>query len=155
MNLLKLMCIIRYCVWLGYTSKIKTQRELIMLNNEVTKENLNKMVILFYTKVLKDEIVGPFFIEKLGDDLKSDTWAVHLELLTNFWASISLGDSAYKGNPFAPHADIKGLSTEAFKRWLELFALTLDAIYVPEIANFFKQRSRVIAGNFMRNLRLS
>jgi len=126
-----------------------------MLNNEVTKENLNKMVILFYTKVLKDEIVGPFFIEKLGDNMKSDTWKVHLELLTNFWASIALGDPAYKGNPFAPHLNIDGISTEAFKRWLELFAQTLDSVYTPEVANSFKQRSTVIAGNFMRNLNLA
>ena len=125
-----------------------------MLNNEVTKENLNKMVILFYTKILQDEIVAPFFIEKLGDDLKNEKWIPHIELLTNFWASIALGDSAYKGNPFAPHLDIQNISREAFSRWLELFSATLDAIYVPQIANQFKERSTVIAGNFMRNLRL-
>ncbi|WP_297485279.1 group III truncated hemoglobin [Sulfurimonas sp.] len=123
--------------------------------NDVTKENLNKMVKIFYAKVLQDDIVGPFFIAKLGDDLKSDTWAAHLELLTNFWASIAIGDSAYKGNPFAPHLNIENLSTQAFQRWLELFAQTLDTVYNPEIANFFKQRSRIIAGNFMRNLGLS
>jgi len=123
--------------------------------NEVTKENLGEMVNLFYIKVLKDEIVGPFFIEKLGDDMKNEKWVPHLELLTNFWASIALGDFAYKGNPFAPHADIKNLSREAFSRWLELFAETLDTVYVPQIANQFKERSTIIAGNFMRNLRLA
>ena len=123
--------------------------------NEVTKENLGQMVNLFYTKVLKDEIVGPFFIEKLGDDMKNEKWVPHLELLTNFWASITLGDFAYKGNPFAPHADIQNLSREAFSRWLVLFAQTVDTIYIPQIANQFKERSTIIAGNFMRNLRLA
>ena len=123
--------------------------------NDVTKENLDKMVKIFYAKVLQDDIVGPFFIAKLGDDLKSDRWAVHLELLTNFWASIAIGDSTYKGNPFAPHLNIENLSPQAFQRWLELFAQTLDIVYNPEIANFFKQRSTIIAGNFMRNLGLS
>ncbi len=123
-----------------------------MLNNEVTKENLNQMVKIFYAKILKDDLVGPFFIEKLGNDLKSDTWQAHLQLLTNFWASIALGDFEYKGNPFAPHVALQGLSREAFERWLELFAQTLDSVYVPQIADSFKQRSRVIAGNFMRNL---
>ena len=125
-----------------------------MQNNEVTKENLNKMVILFYTKILKDELVGPFFIEKLGDDLQNEQWTPHIELLTNFWASIALGDPAYKGNPFAPHLDIQNISRVAFQRWLELFAETLDVIYIPQIADQFKQRSTVIAGNFMRNLGL-
>ena len=123
-----------------------------MLNNEVTKENLNKMVILFYTNILKDEIVGPFFIEKLGDDLKNDQWVPHIELLTDFWASIALGDTTYRGNPFAPHMQIQNLSRVAFQRWLELFSQTLDKIYVPQIAEQFKQRSNTIAGNFMRNL---
>ena len=123
-----------------------------MLNNEVTKENLNKMVILFYTNILKDEIVGPFFIEKLGDDLKNYLWVQHIELLTDFWASIALGDTTYRGNPFAPHMQIQNLSRVAFQRWLELFSQTLDKIYIPQIAEQFKQRSTTIAGNFMRNL---
>ena len=125
-----------------------------MQANEVTKENLRQMVHLFYTKVLKDEIVGPFFIEKLGDDMKNEHWVPHLELLTNFWASIALGDPTYRGNPFAPHADIRNLSREAFSRWLDLFSETLDTIFVPQIADQFKERSTIIAGNFMRNLRL-
>jgi len=125
-----------------------------MQNNEVTRENLNKMVVIFYTKILKDEIVGPFFIEKLGDDLNNDQWVPHIELLTNFWASIALGDPTYRGNPFAPHASIENISREAFSRWLELFSQTLDIVYISEIADQFKQRSTVIAGNFMRNLAL-
>ena len=125
-----------------------------MLNNEVTKENLNKMVILFYTKILQDDIVAPFFVEKLGDDMKSEKWVPHIELLTNFWASIALGDSTYKGNPFAPHLNIANLTADAFRRWLELFAETLHVIYIPQITNQFKERSTIIAGNFMRNLRL-
>ena len=125
-----------------------------MQENEVTRENLTKMVHLFYTKILKDEIVAPFFIEKLGDDMKNEKWVPHLELLVNFWASIALGDPSYRGNPFAPHLNIANLSADAFRRWLELFAETLDAVYVPEIADQFKERSRVMAGNFMRNLGL-
>jgi len=125
-----------------------------MAYSEVTKENLRKMVNVFYAKILKDDIVGPFFIDKLGKDLKSDTWQTHLELLTNFWASIALGDNEYRGNPFAPHLNLPNLSQEAFSRWLELFSETLESVYTPEIANFFKQRSTMIAGNFMRNLGL-
>jgi len=126
-----------------------------MLNSEVTKENLNKMVVRFYAKILNDEIVGPFFIEKLGDDLNNDLWKPHIELLTNFWASIALGDPTYRGNPFAPHLQIRGLQASTFDRWLKLFFEILDATYEAQIADSFKQRSTVIAGNFMRNLRLA
>lgn len=123
-----------------------------MLEHEITKENLNKLVVTFYTKVLKDEILAPFFIEKLGDDLKSDIWQKHITLLTNFWYTISHGRGEYNGSPFAPHMQISGLHREAFETWLRLFFASVDRIYVEDIANKFKERSSIIAGNFMRNL---
>ncbi|MEA2072118.1 MAG: group III truncated hemoglobin [Campylobacterota bacterium] len=127
-----------------------------MLQKEVTKENLNRLVLSFYTKVLKDDLIGPIFISVLGDDLKSDKWKAHIELLTNFWASIALGDFTYNGNPFAPHVQFQDkLSIKAFEQWLKLFFETLNAIYEPEIAQQFLARSKNIAGNFIRNLNLS
>ena len=127
-----------------------------MLQNEVTKENLNKLVIKFYTKVLKDDLIGPIFISVLGDDLKSDTWKAHIQLLTDFWASVALGDFTYTGNPFAPHVKLRDqLSIKAFERWLKLFFETLNSIYEPQIAEQFLARSKNIAGNFIRNLNIS
>ncbi len=125
-----------------------------MLCSEVTKENINKMVVRFYAAVIKDDIVGPFFIQKLGDNMNTYLWKTHLELLTNFWSSIALGDTAYKGNPFAPHLQLQDLKTETFQQWLKLFYETQDNTFTPDIADFFKQRSTIIAGNFMRNLNL-
>jgi len=112
------------------------------------------MVILFYTKVLKDDIIGPIFKSKLGDDLTGPIWGPHLDLITEFWASFTTNDSQYRGSPFAPHMTLAGLSREAFERWLELFFETLDSIYEPQVAMQLKERSHLIAGNFMRNLRL-
>ncbi len=120
--------------------------------NEITKENIKTLVMSFYTKVLKDDIVGPFFIAKLGEDMKNEHWEPHLELLVNFWASIALGDGSYRGNPFAPHMYLGELSREVFQQWLKLFFATLDDVYEPHKADFFKERSSIIAGNFMRNL---
>ena len=123
-----------------------------MLENQITKNNLRKMVISFYTVVLKDELVAPFFIEKLGPNLTSKTWGEHLDLLTDFWASIYLNDFNYQGNPFVPHMELEGLETQTFHRWLKLFFETLDTIYEPYISDMIKNRSNLIAGNFMRNL---
>jgi len=125
-----------------------------MLHNEITKENIKIMVVKFYSVVLKDEEVGPFFIEKLGANLNTFLWQTHIELLTNFWASIALGDTTYRGNPFAPHSRLNGLKRETFDQWLVLFFGVLDTLYEPEVAMQFKERSTIIAGNFMRNLRL-
>ncbi len=123
-----------------------------MLANEITKENIETMVMNFYRRVLKDDIVGPFFIAKLGDDMTNEYWKPHLELLVNFWASIALNDAFYKGNPFAPHMHLGELNREVFEQWLKLFFATLDEVYEPQVADLFKERSTIIAGNFMRNL---
>ncbi len=122
--------------------------------NEITKENIEIMVMDFYRRVLKDETVGPFFIAKLGDDMSNEYWQPHLKLLVDFWASIALGDPSYRGNPFAPHMSLGELKRETFEQWLTLFYATLDEVYEPQIANRFKERSSIIAGNFMRNLGL-
>ncbi|HIP59667.1 MAG TPA: group III truncated hemoglobin [Campylobacterales bacterium] len=125
-----------------------------MLATEITKENIEKMVLTFYVKVLKDDIVGPFFIAKLGDDMNSEYWKPHLEILINFWSSMILGDGTYTGNPFAPHTQLGELNREVFEQWLKLFFETLDEVYEPLLGNAFKERSMAIAGNFMRNLRI-
>jgi hemoglobin len=122
--------------------------------NEITRENIEMMVMNFYRRVLKDDIVGPFFIAKLGDDMQNEYWQPHLKLLVDFWASIALGDPSYRGNPFAPHMSLGELKKETFEQWLVLFYATLDEVYEPQIADQFKERSSIIAGNFMRNLGL-
>ncbi len=126
-----------------------------MLESEITRENIEKMVLIFYRKVLKDDIVGPFFIAKLGDDLGNDYWKPHLEILKNFWASMTLGDASYSGNPFAPHTQLGELTREVFEQWLVLFFQTLDEVYTTDAGAEFKERSMAIAGNFMRNLRIA
>ena len=123
-----------------------------MQAQEITKENIRTMVNTFYIKILKDDIVGPFFIAKLGDDMANEYWLPHLDLLVNFWASIALGETDYRGNPFAPHTQLGELKRETFEQWLTLFGKTLDEVYVPSIAAQFKERATIIAGNFMRNL---
>ena len=127
-----------------------------MLTNEVTKENLNRLVISFYTKVLKDELIGPIFVDVLGKELNGEKWKAHIELLSNFWAAIALGESEYKSSPFAPHVAFRErLSIKAFEQWLKLFFETLNTIYEPQLAQQFLARSKNIAGNFIRNLNLT
>jgi len=126
------------------------------LTSEVTKENLNKLVVSFYAKVIKDDLIGPIFIDVLGKDMKNETWKSHIELLTNFWAAIALGESDYNRTPFAPHLEFADrLSVKAFERWLKLFFETLNSIYEPALAQQFLARSKHIAGNFIRNMQLT
>ena len=122
-----------------------------MQSNEITKENINKLVITFYTKVMKNEKISPFFIEKLVPDMKSEIWQKHITLLTDFWYTISFGRGNYNGSPFAPHMQISGLDRESFETWLKLFFESLDKLYTEDIALKFKERASIIASNLISN----
>jgi len=124
------------------------------LENTINDENIEKLVRTFYPMVLKDALVGPFFVEKLGDDISSDIWEEHLVLISQFWAFVALGDENYTGRPMAPHFEIEGISRKAFEQWLKLFAEAIDKVYIPSSGEYFKLKSTDIASNFMRNLGL-
>jgi hemoglobin len=120
----------------------------------INREHLETMVLRFYRKVLKDDVVGPFFIAKLGDDMQSEYWKPHIDLLVNFWSSMILQDASYHGNPMRPHLSIGELNHNVFKQWLKLFFETVDEVFVPRVGAEIKERSEMIAGNFMRNLHI-
>ena len=54
-----------------------------MLFDTVDRVTVEKMVREFYAIVIKDDLVGPYFIKALGDDLKNDKWYEHLRTLDN------------------------------------------------------------------------
>ena len=129
----------------------KIKKEEILKHSTITKENIKELVDTFYPTILSNSITAPFFIAKLGSDINSPTWQEHLELLANFWSSIALGDGNYNGNPLGAHFNL-GLDQEAFKEWLRLFFEAIDKTYEPQAGAFFKERSQIIARNFMVNL---
>lgn len=126
-----------------------------MQAEKITHENIRTLVMSFYAKIINDDIVGPFFIAKLGEDIHSEVWQTHLETIVGFWTSLAFGKPRYNGNLFLPHTQLGQLKRETFEQWLKLFAETLDEVYVKRIAENFKERSRLIARNFMNNLMIS
>ena len=125
-----------------------------MKETTITKENINKMVMKFYIRILNEDTdVSKVFKEKLGEDINSPIWKKHTDLLTDFWAMIALHDLTYQGNPMMPHFDM-GLTRDMFPIWLKIFFETVDSIYEPDAAIVFKSRAENIASNFMRNLGL-
>ena len=123
-----------------------------MQQEKISRESIRTFVMMFYSKLIKDETVGPFFIAKLGDDMESEEWQTHLEVIVVFWTSLAFGTPKYKGALFLPHTHLGNLQRETFEQWLKLFGETLDEVYIPSIATIFKNRARLIATNFMRNL---
>ena len=126
-----------------------------MQAEKITHENIRTLVMSFYAKIIDDDIVGPFFKAKLGEDINDEHWVTHLETIVGFWTSLAFGTPQYSGNLFLPHTQLGDLKRETFEQWLKLFAQTLDEVYVESIAAKFKERSQIIAGNFMRNLMIT
>ncbi|PHS31990.1 MAG: globin [Sulfurovum sp.] len=123
-----------------------------MQAEKISRDNIRTFVMKFYAKIIKDETVGPFFIAKLGDDMQSERWQTHLEIIVGFWISLVFGNPKYRGRLFLPHTKLGQLKRETFEQWLKLFGETLDEAYIPEVSKIFKERAELIASNFMRNL---
>jgi hemoglobin len=120
--------------------------------NTITRENINEMVLTFYTQILeKNNDVSKVFTKKLGEDINSEIWKEHIETLTDFWARIALEDTKYDGNPMRAHLDLS-LKRDMFGDWLVVFYAVLDSMYEDHLAIIFKSRAENIACNFMRNL---
>jgi len=122
--------------------------------NTITKENINDMVVTFYSKILTENgDVARVFISKLGDNLNNEEWEQHISLLTNFWAMMTLQDINYQGNPMMAHFDLP-LTKDMFSQWLIMFFSVIDSMYEKDVGQIFKARAENIAMNFMRNLQL-
>jgi len=124
------------------------------LYTSMNAQNLEELIAIFYPKVLKDPTIGPFFIEKLGNNIESPTWKKHLVDILEFWKMSALGYDDYEGNPLAPHFNIKGINREAFSIWLKLFDESIDEVYEPFAGDYLKEKSKNIAENFMKKLEL-
>ena len=118
----------------------------------VDRAKIEQMVREFYAVVLKDEILSPFFIKALGDDLESGKWHEHLNTLANFWMLMMVGWKNYRGDPFPPHAFLGLTNRDVFERWLKLFKETVDEMFISEISDKFYKKADVLAEQFIENL---
>jgi len=123
-----------------------------MLYDSVDRENVDKMVREFYTIIVQDEMVGPYFTKKLGDDINKGKWPEHISTLDSFWLLMMNGERGYPGNPFPAHAFIGKLYRETFEQWLKLFREVVFRMYVPEIAEKFYEKAEILAEIFIDNL---
>ena len=103
----------------------------------------------FYEKAIKDEELGPFFIDEISDDLEDEDWIDHIELLADFWLAELLGKKTYIGNFVGAHVRIAHIKRESFVQWIALFSEAADAVYVPELAERFKKKGIDLSDQFM------
>ena len=115
------------------------------------REDVFLVVHTFYTKVHKDNTLGPFFNDTITN------WDAHLDHLTSFWeTSLFMTkklEKKYYGNPLEAHVKVDKATNNSitelhFGIWLNLWFETLDALFEGEIVENAKRRARKM-GTFM------
>lgn len=109
---------------------------------------------LFYEKAIDDKELGPFFIHQLGDDITSEDWIEHIELLADFWLAELLGEKTYKGNIYGAHIKVPHIKKESFTKWIELFSASVDEVYVSDISARLKEKGVHFSEEFIRYLKI-
>lgn len=101
----------------------------------ISAEDVTQLVDAFYSKVLKDEDLAPFFTKlDLG---------MHLPKMVHFWSFVLLDEPGYTTNVVEKHLNMP-LEHKHFERWLALFHETIDELFEGEKVTLAKQRAAVI-----------
>lgn len=110
-----------------------------MKKDITTKADIEKMVILFYEKVMADPMLGPVF-----NSVKKMNWESHIPLMCDFWENILFFSGTYTGNPVNLHQHlhkVMPLSQQHFQQWNVLFVATVDELFSGKTALLAKQRA--------------
>ncbi|SNC59995.1 hemoglobin [Hymenobacter gelipurpurascens] len=84
-----------------------------------TEADIKRLIDTFYDKVNADELLGPIF-----NTVAQVHWPAHLPTMYDFWSSLLLGTSRYRGRPFPKHMALP-VDITHFERWLALFTGTV------------------------------
>jgi hemoglobin len=113
-----------------------------MKKDITNKEDIKKLIDLFYEKVKKDALIGRYFTEVMKVN-----WEKHLPLMYTFWENVVFYTGNYTGNPMKKHLEIhekSPFSMKDFHQWNLLFNETVDALFEGDNANLIKQRAQSI-----------
>ncbi len=107
------------------------------------RQDIERLVTVFYSKVKADPVIGFIFTE-----IAMVNWAVHLPVMYNFWEYILFSTGTYQGNPMGAHIQLHQkhpLTPAHFNQWKKLFEETVDELFEGEKAEEAKQRASHIA----------
>ena len=107
-----------------------------------TEADIVRLVDAFYARVNADALLRPVF-----NDVAQVNWATHLPTMYDFWSSVLLGTSRYKGRPFAKHVPLP-LKAEHFQQWLALFNASVDELFAGPKATDAKTKAQNIGAMF-------
>lgn len=108
-----------------------------------SRKDIEILISAFYQKLLVDEEVGFIFTKVAKINLEE-----HLPILCDFWEGILFQTTKYKRNTMQAHLDLHQkhqLTKSHFERWLQLFGVTIDELFVGQKAHQAKVRALSIA----------
>lgn len=105
------------------------------MNDITTKDDIVKLVTIFYDKIVKDDCLSPFFVHL---NLEK-----HLPKMVDFWSFVLLDEAGYSTNVTDKHTHMR-LKKEHFDQWIKLFNETVDQLYTGEKADLAKERAFLI-----------
>lgn len=105
------------------------------MNDIQSKADIELLVNTFYTKVLDDELLKPFFIHL--------DFERHLPKMIHFWSFVLLDEAGYTTDVTKVHMHMP-LKNEHFDRWILLFNQTVDDLFEGDKANAAKQRAFLV-----------
>jgi hemoglobin len=100
-----------------------------------SKTDIEKLVNLFYDKVLNDTVLSSFF-QRLN-------FQAHLPKMVHFWSFVLLDEPGYTTDVTQKHMHMP-LKKEHFDQWVFLFNETVDELFSGEKAELAKQRAFLI-----------
>lgn len=107
------------------------------------REDIEKLMRVFYAKAIPDEIIGHYFTEVIQMDLEQ-----HLPVIIDFWETVLFGVARYKSNAIAVHQQLhtkSAFTDQHFERWVTLFQSTVNELFSGDKAELTKQRALSIA----------
>lgn len=107
-----------------------------------TRDSLTELVHSFYADVRADPLLGPVFEEALRE-----RWEPHLARMVEFWSTVALGSKSFKGNVFAKHMALQGVTPAHFAAWVKLWGKHTDRLFTPEVAHELQTAAHGIARN--------
>lgn len=113
----------------------------------LTRDDIERLIDVFYDKVQADAILGPIFNPAVHD------WPAHKATLVRFWASVALGTREYRGNPMAAHRP-HAIVDAHFGHWLALWRDTAHEVLGDAAAEQMYGHAQRIAGSLRYGLGL-
>jgi len=106
--------------------------------NIENRDDIRLLVESFYSRVTGDEIIGEIF-----RDVLVFRWDTHIPVMIDFWETVLLGGTGYRGNTMRAHIELDKkyqLSPKHFEQWKKLFFETLDEHFAGDKVAEAKKR---------------